>query len=468
MDGIIVAKLPKTIRDAALFTHWLGIKYLWVDAVCIMQDSKDDKLKEIMSIRKIFTRSYVTLYASRALNVHAGILQLDSKPQSVFEVAQAPEHGSKQTAVWLQVAPPYSWEYQSGPSKRAWTLEERALSPRLLIFSELDILWVCKELKTHTNRTYAYRPDPGRFHGYAGPFTDEVPSAWCELVAEYTRRSLTHTSDSTKAIAGIAEEFERLWGRNLGPYHAGFWSNHMIALIWSTALRPTPKPLPEYVAPSWSWLSSGGDVNFFPLFPFRGKVYEYQEQVFEVKDVQVSTIKGTGMQKFALSFYTISKEFLDLATSFCSDLFHWRLTEPSPGPFGPILAGHITLRAPCALAIWEPVKLAPGGSWSFVTNDGALLCASSRELLGEMTVDTLAGWTGVEREVTAVLLAKFEEDDIKRQRKVRTRRLRGVVLEGVDKDLYRRLGSFDTVGTSENLRTDVFERAAAIQEITII
>ncbi|EGN94889.1 hypothetical protein SERLA73DRAFT_187983, partial [Serpula lacrymans var. lacrymans S7.3] len=65
-DGLDIEKLPKTIKDAILSTCRLGLRYLWIDAFCILQDSRKDKNREIRQMRRIYRDAYVTIVAASA------------------------------------------------------------------------------------------------------------------------------------------------------------------------------------------------------------------------------------------------------------------------------------------------------------------------------------------------------------------------------------------------------------------
>lgn len=80
----------------------------------------------------------------------------------------------------------------------------------------------------------------------------EIHDTWKHLVADYCARDLTKSSDKLIAIDALAREFQERYGRALGSYHAGLWSDFAPAgLIWRST-RPVP-PNAEFRVPSWSW-----------------------------------------------------------------------------------------------------------------------------------------------------------------------------------------------------------------------
>ena len=81
-DGIDPAILPQTIQDAIRVTRALGILFLWIDSLCIIQDSDEDKHRELASMRDVYRYAYVTIDAARTAMVTEGFLH-DCRPLSV-------------------------------------------------------------------------------------------------------------------------------------------------------------------------------------------------------------------------------------------------------------------------------------------------------------------------------------------------------------------------------------------------
>ena len=123
-EKIPLDKLPQTIRDAIIITRALGIQYLWVDALCIIQDSKDDWEAESGRMMGVYGRAFLTISAALGPDVHYGLFRKWNP------------HAAPSTTDWLplQNDPLYS---------RAWALQERMLSIRLLIFGSDRLYWEC-------------------------------------------------------------------------------------------------------------------------------------------------------------------------------------------------------------------------------------------------------------------------------------------------------------------------------------
>ncbi len=69
------SKLPQTFRDAIKVTRKLGFRYLWIDALCIIQDSMEDKTKEIGAMENVYSNSALTIAVVSASSVAEGFLQ---------------------------------------------------------------------------------------------------------------------------------------------------------------------------------------------------------------------------------------------------------------------------------------------------------------------------------------------------------------------------------------------------------
>ena len=291
--------LPLTVKQAVEFTRRLNVDYLWVDAICIIQDSKEDKKREIRNMRNIFKNSYVTLVASHPLSVSDGFLFPQSTPMSTFFNVSfgALTNGEHDISVELL---PFSRIRHQPVNKRAWTLEERLLSGKLLIFSSYGLFWQCEQenlayeealLEDQDKNQIGYRIDihiSSLLNTNEERFFSSVVVRWHTLVSDYTSRGLSHFRDKLPAIAGIAEEFSHNWGSRLGEYKAGLWPNYLVdSLAWQASRGWCTEPLKKYRAPSWSWAALDSQVATFP--GSRNNKADHDRRA-KIVDVQVKTV----------------------------------------------------------------------------------------------------------------------------------------------------------------------------------
>lgn len=302
-SGISEVSLPQTLRDAIYVTRSLGFRYLWVDSLCIIQDSEQDKLSEIGRMHTIYRNAFLTIVAASAGNVNDGFLQVrspvparDGTRQVTLPFVCPPEHGGEGVADVQRVgkvrvtSAPFDHEGRSitfsrsdseePTNKRGWCLQELVLSPRALIFTSETVRFRCQEATRNVGDSFCNQmdnirvPDPVLFlHGRpaseleVGRPTSEVQRilrlTWANLVLAYTYRTLRDPSDKLTAFSAVAEAYSHVMHSD---YLAGIWrrpgSKHnntlLPELLW-TAMAPASPPA-KHRAPSWSWAAVDGPI----------------------------------------------------------------------------------------------------------------------------------------------------------------------------------------------------------------
>ena len=310
-DAIPYHALPQTIKDAVITTRGLGLDYLWVDALCIVQDDEDDRTKELPLMAQIYNSSYVTISAATAATCLDGFLvprKLTRRPIRLR--ARCPD--GKMGSVLL--VPDNSELYDDAYpiNRRAWTLQEHLLAPRVLMFGPTRARFVCLS-KTRFDGGWALPSDApqtgmpalGRVTLFASAygvflsanipvalraflcrsglikaalkFTDEertlrqaLVDHWADIVRAFTSRSLGFPGDRLPAISGIAEAIHC---PEMGEYLAGLYANELHPqLVWRRAeQQPLLKRPDRYRAPSWSWAAIDGAVEFPAEFNLRNQ-----------------------------------------------------------------------------------------------------------------------------------------------------------------------------------------------------
>ncbi|KAK1634568.1 heterokaryon incompatibility protein-domain-containing protein [Colletotrichum phormii] len=250
--GIDLASLSATIQDAVRVARRFGVDYLWVDALCIVQDSPEDREVEMSKMASIYQNACITIVAANASDASRGFLASRDSPRSL-------EPGSLplrfQLPITLEgkvqnIGLEYSkWDNALSPEpidKRAWAFQESLLSRRVLIYGTSTMTWRCG------SGVQAWRSWI-REH-------QKTMATWKNLVTLYGRRLLTCSEDRLPAISALASEVLRLTkegGGEPGRYLAGVWENDLLnQLIWFTNLEEgrDVRRIP-YRAPSWSWAS---------------------------------------------------------------------------------------------------------------------------------------------------------------------------------------------------------------------
>ncbi|KAL9105694.1 MAG: hypothetical protein Q9227_009178 [Pyrenula ochraceoflavens] len=282
--------LPKTLQDGIWWTRKLGLKYLWIDALCIIQDSEEDLEMELPCMADIYSRSTITLAATMAKDVRVGC---SSRSNKLSLVPCNPAAG-------VIIQPDYSrhrWIHQKGALElRAWTFQEVQLSHRVLRCGGEELVWLCRHCKRREGDPLAEAThqwaDTGTYFGTRA-LDDErrlkdiglTLNMWYQLVSQFTTRHISFTTDRLPAFSGMASHFGSVLRQLLaqkyseGPqtllesplkYLAGLWRYDLIrGLCWRTLYPGRRVP---FRAPSWSWAALEAEVNYNDLVAQREDV----------------------------------------------------------------------------------------------------------------------------------------------------------------------------------------------------
>jgi hypothetical protein len=272
---IPLTKLPKTLQYAVRLTRSVGQRYLWVDALCIIQDSGEDMRREIQKMGSIYRNAVFTISAARASKVSEGFLgrQPESTPlPSVRWQLDIPGMGMHTIFISTWYGQPGYWP-KHPLDRRGWTLQESMLSPRLMVFSEYEPIWHCRAVQGKTAKAsvieyanlsrrlpdwfFAEQADPDNPWKFS---RIQMPALWESIVKNFTGRALTNKEDRLDAVAGISAELQR---RSKDDYFYGHWRECFVRqLLWH--VFPSSVSLEERRrrAPTWSWGSVDGTVYY--------------------------------------------------------------------------------------------------------------------------------------------------------------------------------------------------------------
>lgn len=241
--------------------------------MCIIQDNIDDKNRELQLMGEIYKNSKVTIVAGSSWTANEGFLQPRKSPESQLRLPAIGADGVS-GVVTLTPRHPYpqnSYLRENPIEHRAWTFQERMLSPRLLIFSNTNMRWLCKCWSAYDGGSEDML---GTHDAGMGTLTavGNWDQKWRSIVYEYSRRKISFSDDKFPAISAIAQERGK---ETNDEYLAGLWKSTLpkdllwIIHSWSNrANRPK-----SYRAPSWSWASVDEPV---------GWVYDGDFEGFEV------------------------------------------------------------------------------------------------------------------------------------------------------------------------------------------
>ncbi|KAF5025124.1 hypothetical protein F66182_2825 [Fusarium sp. NRRL 66182] len=312
-QNIPFARLAKTFQDAVVISRELGIRYVWIDSLCIVQDDAKDWETEAAKMASIYNGAELVLAATGSSDGAGGCLFQrepfvtvsgtfpDGRPFEVYgrKVGKHSVFGwntdpnvSKGSA--NPIAGTRLSDVQDHPlMTRAWCFQERLLATRILHYTKSEMVFDClssmececgaleeheddplvparriiktghKFIKgTKSFRSTNTRPAPP-LEGEAKEFA-EHHELWRDLIVQYSQKQITKKSDGLPAVAGLATEWSN---KQTGRYLAGLWEKDLLnGLRWMPDEQDSgedpeapdarfPNAKPQFISPSWSWLS---------------------------------------------------------------------------------------------------------------------------------------------------------------------------------------------------------------------
>lgn len=262
--GYPICQLPKTFRQAIQVCRWLDYRYIWIDSLCIIQDSAQDWQIESQTMKRVYGQGAITIAAANASDSTKGLFT-ERDPNSIIPPIvpcswRDSWQGAAQPCCVIDMGLRTDNVEHSNLASRCWTVQERVLSPRLLSFGKSQMFYQCLEdefcesFPLTVPNDYMLPIKTPQLHDLHA----EPRKAWCSIVEAYSTAELTKDSDKLIAIAGVAEAMqERLRDR----YVAGLWEGNLLTeLLWSASQAHKPRPNP-CIAPTWSWLSTNSTVR---------------------------------------------------------------------------------------------------------------------------------------------------------------------------------------------------------------
>jgi hypothetical protein len=273
--------LPQMFRDAVEITRKLGFQYLWIDSLCIIQDSRLDWQLESMKMDQYFMGASLNISASASLATDAtkGIFfTADEGRENFHPFAAMPAHSTSTAAEGTiyfrrtntsgrkQPNVPPSKGKDSPLRRRAWVLQESQLSPRILWCDSKSIGWDCavamkSELEQRESAIlsvmatkFLHRPvTDGKVDGLRQ--RHDALGWWYGTVNDYMTREIKFQSDRVPALAGLAKAFASRTGFQ---YICGLWKEDLPrGLFWNACRSKVSTEGAELRKgpPSWSWVS---------------------------------------------------------------------------------------------------------------------------------------------------------------------------------------------------------------------
>jgi hypothetical protein len=143
LKGIELSKLPATFNDAVTVTRALGLQYLWIDSLCVIQGPDGDFRKEAKRMEEVYSGAYCVIAASCAADHYSGFL----KTRKTRDCVGMRREGKDQTPFYIcQTIDNFKDHVLDGElHSRGWVMQEHALARRTLFFTEHQMYFECKD-----------------------------------------------------------------------------------------------------------------------------------------------------------------------------------------------------------------------------------------------------------------------------------------------------------------------------------
>jgi hypothetical protein len=135
--------LPRTFQDAITFTRRLGLRYIWIDSLCIIQDDKSDRQKEVANMSSIYRNSYITIAATKSADDQGGCFSKESPLNLDYMLSSVGQLYVREKLVHWDTLGPSELLRAYPLLTRGWVYQERLLAPRVLHFTEKELVWEC-------------------------------------------------------------------------------------------------------------------------------------------------------------------------------------------------------------------------------------------------------------------------------------------------------------------------------------
>lgn len=288
-ESIPFDDLPSLFADAVQITRSLGYRYIWIDSLCILQDSVEDWDRESKMMASVYSNSLITIAAVSASS-SLGRCSYQNPP-NVAEADKSRElqrfqdheitvsvNDGRQCHVYCR--PRYDHWY-SFPDEdfpllgRGWVYQERVLSPRMVYFGRRELFWECNQTTTcqcsgiddrQIKGSWAKHKN-GSLYYYDWHDPIQASQQWQLRVRTYSELALTKSSDKLPAIRGIATQMSKYFKCR---YLDGLWESSLLYdLLWTSYVGSAYKPgiggflrPTDRLAPSWSWASIEDKIRF--------------------------------------------------------------------------------------------------------------------------------------------------------------------------------------------------------------
>ncbi|KAI9857992.1 MAG: hypothetical protein M1813_007962 [Trichoglossum hirsutum] len=240
--------LPQTFKDAVIVTRKLGKRYLWIDSLCIIQygDNFEDWRREAKRMEAVFRGAYCTIAATFTVDSTKGLLRHPPVQQPRLQCIKV--DSTSYGPVYISaIADDFHKDVEKGVlNQRAWVLQERALSRRIIHFTATQSYWECGDGVRCETLTYM-RNSKALFFSDS-PLPGVYKSTWPHAISGLEQRLAT--TFGTESRYGV---FEKYLHRSLLWQRSG--SNRMVPISYAK----------DVTVSSWSWTAYDGEFEYLEI-----------------------------------------------------------------------------------------------------------------------------------------------------------------------------------------------------------
>lgn len=269
---------PKTISDAIQVTQRLGERYLWVDSLCIIQDSAHKK-SQVLGMGKIYGAAVLTLVAAQGSDANTGLIGLEPGSREVKQFTQEIWPNLVLTTAIVSPGHPADSVWAS----RGWTCQEQLISKRLLIFTHSQVMWQCPTCYLCEDTAARNKAEPPkRLHQLSTMRQRDPPlisatsiyppkpllrprafSQYASIVSDYSKRKFTFEDDILLAFEGFGSVLHQSFNsRPLAGLPQAYFDQ---AILWMPSQIQKRREGTGRMFPSWSWAGWIGQAHYDDL-----------------------------------------------------------------------------------------------------------------------------------------------------------------------------------------------------------
>lgn len=287
--------IPKTYFEAMRITKICGISYIWIDALCIVQDDEKEWQSQASQMAQVYRGSQVTISATQSSNSTQGCFVSNAQGlRSGEQFFRTWSDESAEKSISVRV---YKGDIRSRTtsdcslnilSTRGWTLQEQLLSLRTVACMRPELHWHCRgSYQTPDGLVFSPREmldgnPPLHVTSLSSDFLsspEKISLSWRAIAQDYSGRDLTYPRDKCPALIGIVRYLASL---TQDTYILGLWRKTFVRDLAWLRIFDRPSVHSHEGLPSWSWLSCTGIITY----EYRGR--DHGTNHLQLLDFQVN------------------------------------------------------------------------------------------------------------------------------------------------------------------------------------